>query len=117
MALTVLIVDDHAGFRRSARARLEADGYVVVGEAVDGATALTESGRLRPGVVLLDIQLPDIDGFEVAERLAASSDPPAVVLISSRDAEAYGPRIGASRVLGFLPKRRLTGAALADLMK
>ena len=117
MALTVLIVDDHAGFRRSARARLQADGYVVVGEAADGTSALAESARLRPDVVLLDIQLPDIDGFEVARRLSAGTDPPAVVLISSRDAEAYGPRIGASPVRGFLPKRRLTGSALADLMK
>ena len=117
MGPTVLIVDDHAGFRRSARARLEADGYVVVGEAADGASALEASARLRPGVVLLDIQLPDIDGFEVAQRLAAGLDPPAVVLISSRDAEAYGARIGASPTRGFLPKRRLTGAALADLMK
>jgi DNA-binding NarL/FixJ family response regulator len=114
---TVLIVDDHAGFRRSARARLEADGFEVVGEAVDGASAVTESARLRPGVVLLDIQLPDIDGFEIAERLTIGSDPPTVVLISSRDAESYGSRIEASSARGFLPKRHLTGAALADLMR
>ena len=83
VGVSVLIVDDHAEFRRSARALLEADGYTVVGEAGDGVEAIAEAERLRPEVVLLDIQLPGIDGFAVAERLASSAHPPAVVLISS----------------------------------
>ena len=66
---TVLIVDDHADFRRTVRALLEADGFDVVGEAADGRLAIAEANRLRPRLVLLDIQLPDIDGFEVARRL------------------------------------------------
>ena len=87
MSRSVLIVDDHAVFRRVAWALLEAEGFAVVGEAADGETALTEAARLRPGLVLLDIQLPDLDGFEVAARLAGLADSPAVVLTSSRRPE------------------------------
>jgi CheY-like chemotaxis protein len=88
--VSVLIVDDHEEFRDSARALLQADGYAVVGEARNGAEAIAEAERLRPEIVLLDIQLPGIDGFAVAERLASWAHPPAVVLISSRDARSYG---------------------------
>jgi DNA-binding NarL/FixJ family response regulator len=113
---TVLIVDDHDGFRESARALLEAEGFAVVGGAADGAAALAAVQRLRPQVVLLDIQLPDVDGFAVAEQLAAAPDPPRVVLISSRDAAAYGPRLDAVPACGFLAKRELSGASLAALV-
>jgi len=113
---TVLIVDDHGGFRESARALLEAEGFAVVGCAADGASALAAVQRLRPQVVLLDIQLPDLDGFAVAERLAAVPDPPRVVLISSRDAAAYGPRLDIAPACGFLAKRELSGASLAALV-
>ena len=64
---TILIVDDHPSFRASARVVLESDGFSVVGEAADGASALEECCRLRPQVVLLDVQLPDIDGFDVCD--------------------------------------------------
>jgi DNA-binding NarL/FixJ family response regulator len=114
---TVLIVDDHDGFRESARALLESDGFAVVGDAADGAAAIAEVSRLRPEVVLLDVQLPDMDGFTVAERLAADPDPPRVVLISSREATAYGPRVARAPVCGFLAKRELSGAALAALVR
>jgi DNA-binding NarL/FixJ family response regulator len=113
---TVLIVDDHEGFRTSARALLEADGFDVVGESADGGGALRAVSELRPQVVLLDIQLPDMDGFAVATRLAETSDPPAVVLISSRDAAAYGPRLRATPSRGFIPKSELSGKTLADLI-
>jgi DNA-binding NarL/FixJ family response regulator len=113
---TVLIVDDHDGFRESARALLEAEGFAVVGDAADGVEAVAKVARLRPDVVLLDVQLPDVDGFVVAGRLAAVPDPPRVVLISSRDAAAYGPRVDAAPVCGFLAKRELSGAALAALV-
>ena len=114
---TVLIVDDHDSFRDSARALLEAEGFAVVGDAADGAAAVAAAARLRPDVVLLDVQLPDMNGFVVAERLAAGPDPPRVVLISSRDAAAYGPRVDAAPVCGFLAKRELSGAALAALVR
>jgi DNA-binding NarL/FixJ family response regulator len=113
---TVLIVDDHDGFRGAARSLLEMEGFDVVGEAADGRDALTATDQLHPEVVLLDIQLPDLDGFVVADRLAAVESPPAVVLISSREAETYGARLSGARVRGFLPKRELSGAALARLL-
>jgi CheY-like chemotaxis protein len=114
--VTVLIVDDHADYRRSASALLEAEGFAIVGEAADGASAIEAAERLRPEVVLLDIQLPDIDGLRVAERLAATPDPPVVVLISSRDAAAYGSRLDGVPARGFIGKRELSGAALAALV-
>ena len=113
---TVLIVDDHEAFRESASALLGAEGFAVVGEAADGGAAIAACERLRPDVVLLDIQLPDVDGFTVAERLAAVREPPTVVLISSREAEAYGPRLDAAAARGFISKRELSGTALAALI-
>lgn len=116
MRTTVLIVDDHGGFRESARALLEAEGFAVVGCAPDGAAALAAVRRLRPEVVLLDIQLPDLDGFAVARQLAAAPDPPRVVLISSRDAAAYGERLARAPACGFIAKAGLTGRALAAMV-
>ncbi len=114
---TVLVVDDHAGFRASARALLEAEGFQVVGEAADGFEALTEAAALCPAVVLLDVQLPGLDGLAVAEALAARPYPPVVVLISSRDASAYGPRLAKAAARGFIAKADLSGAALADVLR
>ena len=116
MATTVLIVDDHATFRAIARRMLESHGYHVVGEAADGASALAATSRLCPSVVLLDVGLPDADGFAIAETLAAGDDPPAGVLISSRDASSYRRRIAGSPARGFLAKSELTGPAFAALV-
>jgi DNA-binding NarL/FixJ family response regulator len=113
---TVLIVDDHAAFRASARALLEAEGFEVIGEAADGAEAVAAVAGLRPNIVLLDIQLPGVDGLAVAEQLASGPDPPAVVLISSRAAVAYGPRLSETPARGFIPKSRLSGEALEALV-
>jgi CheY-like chemotaxis protein len=116
MRPTVLIVDDHAAFRASARALLQAEGFDIIGEAADGVGAVEAVAVLRPEIVLLDIQLPDLDGLAVAEQLAAVPDAPAVVLISSRDAAAYGPRLQATPARGFIPKSGLSGEALAALI-
>jgi DNA-binding NarL/FixJ family response regulator len=116
MRPTVVIVDDHAEFRASAAALLEAEGFTVVGEAGAGEAAIAEVKRLRPEIVLLDIQLPDLDGFAVAERLAAAPEPPAVVLVSSRDAGAYAVRLETAAAKGFISKRELSGAVLAALV-
>jgi DNA-binding NarL/FixJ family response regulator len=113
---TVLIVDDHAAFRSSARALLEVEGFDVIGEAADGAEAVEAVAILRPDIVLLDIQLPGLDGLAVAEQLAGAPDPPAVVLISSRDAAVYGPRLRETPARGFIPKSGLSGEALAALV-
>lgn len=112
---TILIVDDHASFRLQARALLEADGFAVVGEAEDGTTGLAAARSLRPDLVLIDIGLPDIEGFAVARALAADGPPPFVVLTSSREASSYGPRLTSSRVLGFIPKDELSGSAIRAL--
>jgi DNA-binding NarL/FixJ family response regulator len=117
MNRTVLIVDDHDGFRTFARALLESQGYDVVGEAADGASGLDAVRRVAPDLVLLDVQLPDLDGFEVAERLAADADPPAVVLVSTRDAASYRRRLAETSARGFISKGELSGAALAAVLE
>lgn len=118
VAKTVLIVDDHPSFRASARRMLEADGYEVVGEVEDGDGALAAVKRLLPELVLLDVRLPDIDGFEVARRLLdGNGDVPQIVLVSSHDSADLGEAIGASGARGFIPKGELTGAALAALLR
>jgi DNA-binding NarL/FixJ family response regulator len=116
VTLTVLIVDDHAGFRHFARGLLEATGLSVVGEAEDGRSALDAVAKLRPGLVLLDVMLPDLDGFAVADRLSALAQPPAVVLTSSRDSRDFGERLSRSAARGFIRKDDLSGAALERLI-
>ena len=116
MPRKVLIVDDHADFRAAARTLLESEGFAVVGEAATGSEAIAAAERLEPEIVLLDVQLPDLDGFAVAERLASMSAPCAVVLISSREASAYGPRLASASARGFIPKRALSGEALVSLV-
>ena len=117
MTTTVLIVDDHPSFRATARLLLEIEGFDVVGEAEDGESAIEAVSALRPEVVLLDIQLPDIDGFEVAERLQLNGNTPAIVLTSSRDSSEFGSLVADSGARGFVPKGELSGAALAALLE
>jgi DNA-binding NarL/FixJ family response regulator len=117
MEKTILIVDDHPSFRTSARLMLEADGYEVVGEATDGRSAIDAVRELQPAVVLLDIRLPDVDGFQVAERLAANGASPAIVLTSSRDQSDFGHEIGASPAHGFIPKSELSAEAITLLIR
>ena len=112
----VLIVDDHAPFRSIARRILSADGFLTVGEAADGAEAIRACGELCPDLVLLDVQLPDIDGFTVAAVLTARVDPPAVVLVSSRSRTDYGSRIEDCRARGFIAKAELSGEAVRRLL-
>ena len=112
MARTVLIVDDHPSFRTSARRMLETDGYAVVGEAADGASAIDAVRELQPDVVLLDVRLPDVDGFEVADRLVENGAAPAIVLTSSRDRSDFAYEIDASPAHGFIPKSELSAKAI-----
>ena len=112
MRPTLLIVDDHAGFRSLARRLLTSGGFEVVGEAADGHQAIATARRLRPDVVLLDVQLPDFDGFEVTARLADGEAGPVVVLTSTRDRADYGERVERCGARGFIPKAELSGTAL-----
>lgn len=113
---TVLIVDDHAGFRSWTRSLLEMEGFQVVGETADGTSAVTAARDLRPDLVLLDVMLPDISGLEVARRLALLAHPPRVVLVSTREASDYGDAIGHSAAVGFISKHDLSGGRLRELL-
>jgi CheY-like chemotaxis protein len=115
-AAAILVVDDHDGFRVFARRMLEAAGFTVA-EAATGTQATEAALLVRPRLVLLDIQLPDVDGFEVARRLATQAPGgPVIVLTSTREASDYGGLIAASPAAGFLPKDQLSGAALRQFL-
>jgi DNA-binding NarL/FixJ family response regulator len=116
MRIRLVLVDDHDGFRRLAAATLDGDHFEVVGEAATAGSAVQVASALRPSLVLLDIALPDGDGFEVADRLARLDSPPVVVLISSRHRDDYGRRLERPSVAGFLSKDQLTVEALLDLL-
>ena len=107
MARSVLVVDDSAPFRATARALLEARGYRVVGAVADGGEALAAVEAMRPDAVLLDINLPDADGIAVAGRLTGAGGP-AVVLVSTLDGAAMRGAIERSGARGFLSKADLT---------
>jgi DNA-binding NarL/FixJ family response regulator len=117
MAKTVLIVDDHASFRRAVRLVLEYEGYDVVGEASDGEQAIAAAKELEPELVLLDVHMPGIDGFEVADRLSTQEGGPAVILTSSRDGTDFDQRVKKSGARGFVPKAEISGQRLAELLR
>lgn len=112
----VLIVDDHPSFRASARRMLEADGFEVVAEAGSGSEALQAAETWDPDLVLLDVHLPDVQGFEVAARLSADDPAPAIVLTSSRDGSDFGPLVERSGARGFVPKSDLSGEAVRRIV-
>ena len=114
--LTVVIVDDHPSFRAVARMVLETDGFLVLGPEEDGESGVVGTLRLEPDVVLLDVELPDIDGFAVAARLRAAGSRAAIVLASSRDRSDFGSLVDESGARGFLTKAELTGDAIRKLV-
>jgi DNA-binding NarL/FixJ family response regulator len=113
----VLVVDDHPSFRRCARTLLASEGFTVVGEAEDGESAVGLAAELAPDLVLVDIQLPDINGFEVVARLHEHDPELAIVLVSSRDRSAYGSAIGSSGARGFISKAELSHGTLTRLLE
>ena len=117
MSRTVLIVDDHPSFRASARAMLESEGFVVVGEAENGAGAIDAVELLSPDVVVLDVQLPDMTGFDVCAALQhLDGAPPDIILVSSRDVSDYGELVARSCACGFVAKAELSGDLVAALL-
>jgi DNA-binding NarL/FixJ family response regulator len=112
----VLIVDDNSAFRAAARQLLERSGFVVVAEAGSGSSAVHEAEKHRPDVALVDLQLPDFDGFEVAERLSDLNPALRVILTSSLDGSDFGALITGSPALGFIPKGDLSAVAVEALL-
>jgi DNA-binding NarL/FixJ family response regulator len=117
MGTRVLIVDDHGGFRAHARRLLECEGYRVIGEAADCASAVEAALALRPELALVDVHLPDADGFELTSRLGALADPPAVVLTSSRDGAELEPCVSACGARGSVAKADLSRDAIEELLR
>lgn len=115
MGRTVLIVDDHTGFRTSARRLLESEGFDVVGEAANGESGIECARALRPDLILLDVQLPDMDGFTVCEELSQDEEAPAVILTSTRSGSEFGSLVTESDALGFVAKSSLSRSALEKL--
>lgn len=116
MERTAVVIDDHAGFRAQAAELLRASGYEVVGSCPDGRSALAAIPALRPDVVLVDVQLPDIDGFALIAKLDGASEGTAFVLISTREAADYGGRVGRSGAAGFISKADLSPRSLASVV-
>lgn len=114
---SVIIVDDHEGFRLSARRLLQTEGYDVIGEADDGASAIRLARELAPEVMVVDVHLPDIDGFTLAAELAAVEPAPRIVLVSSHDSSDFGPLVQRSPAVGFVSKGELSGGALERLLE
>jgi DNA-binding NarL/FixJ family response regulator len=116
MRRTVLVVDDHEGFRAIAREVLEAGGYRVIAEAADGASGIAAVVENRPDLALIDVQLPDFDGFEVTRRLIEAGSNTMIVLISSRDRSDFGTLVDSSAARGFVPKAELSAASIEALL-
>jgi DNA-binding NarL/FixJ family response regulator len=116
MAITLMIVDDHRSFRDAARRVLEDAGFEIIGEAATGESALDKIPDLRPDIVLLDVQLPGIDGFEVATRLTDRGDAPQIVMTSSRERADFGPLVEQSGARGFIHKADLSGPAISAVL-
>jgi len=117
MGASVLIVDDHAGFRHHARRLLECEGYRVVGEAADSASALEAARTIRPEWVLVDVHLPDADGFKLTTQIRALPEAPAVVLTSSRDFSDFDRCVTESGARGFVPKSELSRSSIEELLR
>jgi DNA-binding NarL/FixJ family response regulator len=116
MPRRVLIIDDNPDFRTAARQLLERHGFVVVAEAETGIGGIAKAKEHHPDLVLLDVQLPDVDGFEVAERLSQLDAPVDVILTSSLDGTDFGTLVMRSSALGFVPKAELSGSAIEALL-
>ena len=111
-AQTVLVVDDHEGFRLRTRRLLERHRFRVV-EAADGAGAIARAEQERPDIVLLDVHLPDMDGFQVAVGLRAAGTTGAILLISTHPEADLADRLVGSAADGFIDKADLSASTIA----
>ncbi|HSA50187.1 MAG TPA: response regulator transcription factor [Yinghuangia sp.] len=114
--VTVVLVDDHENYRRLATRLLSAWGYAVVGEAADGPGGVETVRRLRPDLVLLDVQLPGFDGFTAAGLIRDNDAGVGIVLISGRDRADYGDRVVRAQADGYVAKEELSPQSLAAVL-
>jgi DNA-binding NarL/FixJ family response regulator len=117
VALRCLLIDDNEAFLASASRLLAADGVDVVGRASSAAEAMRVAAAAQPDVALVDVQLGDEDGLEVARQLAAAARPIPVILISTHAAADLAELIADTPAIGFLGKSDLSGAAVAELLR
>ena len=105
MAVRVLIVDDQEPFRAAARMVVDAtEGFEVVAEAETGEESIDKAAELGPDLVLMDVNLPGIDGLEATRRILAAARPPVVLLVSTYEAEEYEPRAAECGAAAYIPK-------------
>jgi DNA-binding NarL/FixJ family response regulator len=111
----VLIVDDQLPFREASRMVVEmTDGFEVAGEAVNGEEAVDMAASLRPDLVLMDVQMPGIDGLEATRRIMSLDDPPHVLVMSTHESGSYEEPALAAGAIGFLPKSMFSMDALEE---
>lgn len=114
---SVLLVDDQAAFREIARGQLAADEtFLIVGEAADGGGAIEMTGRLRPSVIVMDIQMPDMNGIEAARHILRHDPSVRIVLTSMGNDAEYEPLAREIGACGFLPKRDLSPSKVHALI-
>ncbi len=115
MSVRVLIVDDQAPFREAARAVVEAtDGFQVVGEAPTGEASVDAARELRPDLVLMDVNLPGINGLEATRRILNESSPVVVLLLSTYEEDEYAPKAAESGASAYIPKSAFEPERLAS---
>src|SRR3712207_4512499 len=111
--ITVIVADDHSIVRQGLRSLLEGEESCrVVGEAADGLTAIDLIERLQPDVAVLDLQMPDLDGLEVARRTQDKSPATRVIILSMHGAEPFVLKALQYGVSGYV----LKGSATSDLL-
>lgn len=114
----VLIVDDQLPFRTASRMVVEmTEGFAVAGEAVNGEEGVAMTEDLKPDLVLMDVQMPGIDGLEATRRIAALADPPHVVVMSTHESGDYAETALAAGAFAFIPKSEFSMDALEDVWK